>query len=403
MKKFFLLFLLTAFPLMLFLYSCSKDENEDSSLSVEYDYSQSVNENGGTATFNIKTTLGWVVSNADAWITSIEPKQGNGNKTITVTFDPNNETSTRSSIFVITAGDLKEEVLINQLKGKFPAAAGPIYGDDEGSESVILSIDEIENASTYKWYKNGSEVQNSAERTYVATESGTYTVAGVNPVGEGQSSTEKVVSITAPLAFEDLPEGTFIATGMPEANVGGYLTWNGTVTREVIGMKNYYIISHWGGSQSQFNFNLPLQYNDGRLIIDNDTVIIYDDQTTAGVIYEGSFQAFYVDANSTVHIIDGFSPEYDKNEAIINFSGTYNGYSVYVGVISLLNGEFAGVFSEIYENARVIITPGNKGSSFKESAQWISGDKVHISKLLKLKELGYGGKEQFNPALFLSE
>lgn len=388
---------------MLFLSSCRKDNIEESLLKVEYDYSQKISEKGGTASFNIKANLDWVVSNSDDWIINVSPKQGNGNQTVTVAFGPNSATSMRSSIFVITASNIKEEVLITQVAGKLPSAAGAISGGFESSESITFTIAEIENADTYKWYKDGSEVQNSVERTYVATTSGVYTVAGVNAVGEGQSSPKKVVSITTPLVFNDLPEGTFIATGTPKANAGGYMSWNGTVTKKTEGTKSYYIISHWGGSQPEFNYDVPLQYKDGHLIVDNETLVVTDDQSTPGVIYYGYFEAFYVDANKTLHFIDGFSPKYDKKEATISFSGTYNGYSVYVGVIALLDNEYAGVFSEIYENASVIITPGIKGQFSKPFASGISSEKVHTNKLLNFEKLKYGTKVQFNSTKFLSE
>lgn len=388
---------------MLFISSCSKDDKEESSLSVDYDYSQRVSEKGGTATLSIKANLDWAISNTDLWITSIEPKQGKGNQTVTITFDPNNTTSTRASILVITAGALKEEVLITQSKGKLPSAAGTISLSNEGTESVTLTIAEIEGANTYKWYKNGIEVQNSAEKTYVATANGAYTVAGVNAVGEGQSSPEKVVSVATSVVFEDLPEGTFAATGNPIANAGGYMSWNGTVTKKTEGTKNSYIISHWGGSDSQFNYNVPLLCKDGSLIVDSETLVVFDDQTTPGEVYNGYFEAFYVDANSTMYLIDGFVPKYNKKEATIDFDGTYNGYSIYVGVIALLNGEYKGVFSEIYEHARVVITPSSKRSPSIQFTAGVSGEKAHTNILVKREKLKYGGKVQFNATKFLSK
>lgn len=398
-----LLFLLAASQLMPFLSSCSKDEDKDSSLSVEYDYSQSIPRTGGTATFSIKANTNWSVSNTDEWVTSIDPKQGSGNQTVTVTFGSNNTTSSRSSIFVIAADNLKQEVLITQVAGKLPSAAGTISGDSEGFGSVTLSIVEIENANTYKWYKDGVEVQNSQERTYIATSSGTYTVAGVNAVGEGLSSPVKVVSVTSTIVFEDLPEGSFTAVGEPIANVTGNESWSGTVSKKTEGAVNYYIISHWGGSESEYNFNVPLQCKDGLLIVDSETLVVSDTTTTPGEVYKGYFYAFYIDANSTMYIIDGFSPEYDKDETTISFSGTYNGYSVYVGVIALLNGEYAGIFSEIYENARVVIAPSTKGNSSVQLASGVSSEKAHTGKLLESKKLKYGGRIQFNPTKLLSE
>ncbi len=396
-----LLFLATASLVMPFFSSCSKNNDDGASLTVEYDYSKKVSEKGGTATFSIKANIDWSVSNTDEWITSIEPKQGSGNQTVTVTFGPNNATSIRSSIFEITAVDFKEDVLIVQAAGNFPSAAGNISGDDEGSESITLTIAEIEGANTYKWYKDGVEVQNSAARTYTATASGTYTVAGVNSVGEGQSSSAKMISIIPLFEFDVLPEGTFAALGVPVANVGGTWSWSGTVTKKTEDTKKSLIISHWGGTQ--FNFNVPLLHKDGRLIVDNETLLVSDTTTTPGSKYDGYFMAFYVDANGDMHEIEGFSPKYNKDEMTISFSGTYNGYSVYIGVIALLNGEFYGVFSEIYKNARVVITPSSAKGSSAQYVTGINGGDFNSSRIKNLKGYKKGYKVQFDPTKFISE
>lgn len=78
-----------------------------------------------------------------------------------------------------------------------PAAAGTITGSDSGEDQIVLTIGEITHAATYKWYRDGKEVQNTSSRTYTATVSGTYKVAGVNPQGEGTASPNKVITITA--------------------------------------------------------------------------------------------------------------------------------------------------------------------------------------------------------------
>jgi hypothetical protein len=94
-------------------------------------------------------------------------------------------------------GPLSNEHVVNEVTPTaVPADAGNITGDTSGSKGsvVSLSIGKIENAVTYKWYKDGVMVQNTASMTYDARESGAYKVAGVNNVGEGKASAEHTVT-----------------------------------------------------------------------------------------------------------------------------------------------------------------------------------------------------------------
>jgi hypothetical protein len=91
-----------------------------------------------------------------------------------------------------------------------PGAAGSITstGIAEGSggnagattnncpeATVSLSVGEVKHAASYQWYKDGEKIPNATGATYTATESGSYTVAGVNGEGEGAKSPAHVVTI----------------------------------------------------------------------------------------------------------------------------------------------------------------------------------------------------------------
>lgn len=81
-----------------------------------------------------------------------------------------------------------------------PVDAGLIMKTELEDGSVLLSVGEIFYAETYRWYRDGQEVQCTASREYLATVSGTYKVAGVNSVGEGRPSPEVKV-----LVGDDMP------------------------------------------------------------------------------------------------------------------------------------------------------------------------------------------------------
>jgi hypothetical protein len=58
-----------------------------------------------------------------------------------------------------------------------------------------LTIGNIERATSYQWYKNGTSISDATTQTYTVVASGTYTVAGVNAAGTGTPSPAHVVTI----------------------------------------------------------------------------------------------------------------------------------------------------------------------------------------------------------------
>lgn len=90
---------------------------------------------------------------------------------------------------LLLTGCNKEETVL------LPGDAGVITQTTQDDGSVLLSVDEIANAETYNWYKDGASVQNTDSRTYLALESGVYKVAGVNANGEGKPSGEVDVEV----------------------------------------------------------------------------------------------------------------------------------------------------------------------------------------------------------------
>ncbi len=89
-------------------------------------------------------------------------------------------------------------VACEQKNNELPAAAGTITGNSENTcpvSVVTLTVDAIGHAASYQWYKNGAAIPDAVRSYYTVTESGTYTVAGINSNGSGLPSPGKAVNI----------------------------------------------------------------------------------------------------------------------------------------------------------------------------------------------------------------
>lgn len=179
---------------------CEKDpETEQETLEARCSEETAILHEGGTLRIIIETNTSWSATRPqeDDWYT-MTPTSGVGNAEITVTASANTDNDTRKGTVTIQAGTLEQEVEFSQLGRSSvpPAAAGTIEGKEEGArgETIILTIAPIEGAVSYRWYKDGEDIQTGEERTLAVTEAGTYKVAGLNASGLGEASPEKVVT-----------------------------------------------------------------------------------------------------------------------------------------------------------------------------------------------------------------
>ncbi len=114
---------------------------------------------------------------------------------------------------LVTSCDENEEPTVTPPVEKvLPADAGAISTTKLEDGTFKLSVAAIEHAETYRWYKDGESVQDTEERTYHATESGKYKVAGVNKDGEGKASAEVTVTIEQDPGQDDPVVEEFSAT-----------------------------------------------------------------------------------------------------------------------------------------------------------------------------------------------
>lgn len=183
------------------LSACKKDEVI---LNLTYE-SEEIAAEGKEVVMSVESNTDWTAASSADWVL-VQPEQGSGNATLVVTVSANKVKKARKATVTLLGGGLTSEVTISQAPYvlKVPEAAGAIEGKEQGAagETIVLSVAEIPHAHTYKWYRDGKEVQNTEERTLSVIVGGTYTVAGENGRGEGPKSPEKKVSFSTDYVFD---------------------------------------------------------------------------------------------------------------------------------------------------------------------------------------------------------
>ena len=227
----------------------SCENEEQTSLAVDYTPTP-LAAAGGETSFTIHASGNWSASKTTSWVT-LSSASGTGNQTVTVTV-PNNEneiqnTPTRTAKIYILSGAHTETLTITQLGGTHPVSPAPVITGSGANQcptlSVTLEIAPVQYALSYVWYKDDKVIPAATATSYTVTESGSYTVAGINIAGEtGEPSVEHAVTIipcvpAAAGAIEGDDANTCSASGstltadntvtltVPEIDLATYYTW----------------------------------------------------------------------------------------------------------------------------------------------------------------------------------
>lgn len=169
----------------------------------------------------------------------------------------------------------------------------PITGADAnscsaatGKSTVTITAPKIAYAASYVWYLNGTPIDSTTTRTFVAKQSGAYAVKGVNAEGESGLSPAKSVTITpCPLTIDDLvgvwqTSGYFSRNGYNPIMHKAYIT---TLSATQIRIQDLLRISDtWSSGVNTYNANVELT--------NDDTITVSIDAATkaGGAIYSGS-------------------------------------------------------------------------------------------------------------------
>ena len=122
-----------------------------------------------------------------------------------------------------------------------------------------------------------------------------------------------------------LRESTYTATGTQYPNRG--ILWNGKVYAHDDDTGQYYAITNWANNPNAFsNYYLWIDYVQGELALYESYPFSEDGD------YDLYFGASYLIGNEWYAVPDKYPVSYNKTTRTLDFSGTYDDYSVYVGV-----------------------------------------------------------------------
>lgn len=191
------------------LTSCAPEEEEivppepeqEAYLNVYYD-NIVFPSNGGEDYFDIESNTDWIISNTSDWLT-IEPTEGNGNSSITLTASASDVYDDRNTVITVKAGDKTETFTVTQkyaeallvTKNKFdiPQEGGDFTIEIQSNISYEIQID----SDSQSWI---SEVpQSKALTTYTHTYYVSANPNTANREGDitiiGDNGKEEVVNI----------------------------------------------------------------------------------------------------------------------------------------------------------------------------------------------------------------
>lgn len=161
------------------LTSCTPEEEEivppepeqEAYLNVYYD-NIVFPSNGGEDYFDIESNTDWIISNTSDWLT-IEPTEGNGNSSITLTASASDVYDDRNTVITVKAGDKTETFTVTQkyaeallvTKNKFdiPQEGGDFTIEIQSNISYEIQID----SDSQSWISEAP--QSKALTTYTHT------------------------------------------------------------------------------------------------------------------------------------------------------------------------------------------------------------------------------------------
>ena len=353
----FILFRVIVVVVAMFLaVGCKKDNLSVALESNTLEFTADGGKKSVDVNTNVKT---WEASTSVDWMSIVGRSKVDFSVKVEKYTDP---TRNRVGEITITAGDAKPITLTVTQLAPSPntLSVTPVNitfaSGETGYKTVTVTTDATswDATTTATWLtlpKQGNTIR--------------VTPAGLN-TGETRSAEIRVtagsanpvlVTVTQSKTEIDtrVPTGKYNATGIPYSTAPS--TWSGIVG--ISEDKTYYGISNWANINSELI--LFLDDKNGKLFLDNYTMVAEDNT------YKYYFRAVYQSGGNWAD-----APElvvnYNAATKTLDFSGTYNGYQVFVGLVGQNKSTLTwSVFSNsLVSSAKLVITP-NSSSSLQNS------------------------------------
>jgi hypothetical protein len=151
-----------------------------------------VSSSSGNTTFDVSSDVSWTVSESVSWITSVSPATGSNNGTLTVNYEANGTTSSRSGTVTVSGGgitrnvtvtqaaDVNDELSVTPSSRDVSSSSGSTTFDVSSNVSwtVSESVSWITSVSPSSGSNNGSFTVNYEANGTTSARSGTITVSG---------------------------------------------------------------------------------------------------------------------------------------------------------------------------------------------------------------------------------
>lgn len=318
------------------------------------------NETGEKSVTISTNAANWTATENVSWISL---SQNNNTLKVNV-ISANTGTSSRSANITITAGNATAVTLTVTQGATNTLSVNPTslsYGASEtGTKNITVST----NASSWSATKSASwiTISSSSNTLHVnVTSANTSTSARSADIlieaGNADAVTLKVIQNGA--SSGGIIKSTYTASGTPVLYSNSATTWSGTITPYTTSSSKYYTISNFG------NDGVTVRCNDKNGNISMDITTKVAENNT----YNGYFRAGIIYDNVLIVISDYVHPvSYSSSTRILNFSGTFEGYQVLVGVAAYKksNGELDGFFTDFYRYLRLTLSSNTYAQQFDQ-------------------------------------
>jgi len=327
----------------------------------------------------------WSATTGVSWISLV--KQNNILR-VNVT-SANASGSARKAEIRVTAGNATEQIVSVTQDAATTLSCSPTslsfaYNETASKTTTVTTNASSWDATTPATWVSLTKSGNTLTVKPLSTNSSTSSRSAIITINAGNLSVTLTATQagTTPVPGDNIPFPTssYTATGSARfLESPGPGSWSGTITLVNSGQTNYYRLSGWGGRSLVAYLDLI----NGKIILDGTTKIVDD---SSDISTKGYFKAVVIDFNdSTWDEVENYQVNYNSSTRTLDFSGKHAGYDVLVGIVAIKNTDLIGVYTELYANAKLVLTPTS-------NAPQLSGDKVVKSAVLSGNTLYINGK-----------